>query len=309
MIPRGPYLTQDVEWTESKEWERTLSLFFPDAVKPAESGGVTGMLLDSARTSRRRGAPAPALLPSQRVAAWLRPSTSASSTLAGARECTFKVSLVGDLGSGKTAVACAITGRPVPTEHAETLGAQALDVVWPFKVQRGALHAVRLDVWDCGSAALQRYAYLGAGVYEGAHAMLYVCSATDARSLAFVERSLEAHLAAEESGLRVASAGAASSEGGGGGEAPDMASIPKHRRVQRLVVLTHNDVWERREVHESNLEALRDRFSVDYVKLAALAGGAAPFFARPDVRRLLDTLALHLVRTLPPGGSGSNGVV
>uniref|UniRef100_A0A8C6ZE12 Ciliogenesis and planar polarity effector 2 n=1 Tax=Nothoprocta perdicaria TaxID=30464 RepID=A0A8C6ZE12_NOTPE len=96
---------------------------------------------------------------------------------------TYKLFVSGRSGVGKTALVAALAGATVPPAHHETLGIQATSVHWAAKVRRaGRPVLVRLDLWDCGEAALRKFDHILPACKEEADGVLFLFSFTDRAS-------------------------------------------------------------------------------------------------------------------------------
>ncbi|KAM8796345.1 ciliogenesis and planar polarity effector 2 [Eudromia elegans] len=116
----------------------------------------------------------------------------------------YKLFVSGRSGVGKTALVAALAGAAVPPAHHETLGIQATSVYWAAKARRsGRPLLVRLDLWDCGEAALRKFEHILPACKEEADGVLFLFSFTDRASFEDLPAQMARVLQPDENLLRV----------------------------------------------------------------------------------------------------------
>eukprot|EP00753_Platysulcus_tardus_P003228 PLAT12321.2.p2 GENE.PLAT12321.2~~PLAT12321.2.p2 ORF type:complete len:169 (+),score=41.89 PLAT12321.2:49-507(+) len=97
-----------------------------------------------------------------------------------------KIAFLGSDGAGKSATIrqlCGAGGPPPPYRPTVGVAAHHIDR------QHGS-HTVRLSIWECGAQALRTFRYSEQALLEGCHALVYVLSACDRMSMAYVRKRL-----------------------------------------------------------------------------------------------------------------------
>lgn len=176
----------------------------------------------------------------------------------GVERIACKVIFVGQAGAGKTATIATVSGTEVPQSYVETLGLHVSSCEWPCRTIAGKTYLVDFSFWDIGTSSFDLHVYLRKGWSEDADLVVYVCSATDAKSLQYVQVKM-----AED----------------------------RSTQLPKMVVATRNDQWTKRLVSDIDLQELSKQHGVATCRVANIVSESKPYWQRSDVKTVLNMMA------------------